>query len=123
MAGNTVILKTSEYSPKVHTFAAQLFIDAGLPAGVLNVVHIAPKDAPSVCEAIIGHPAVRKINFTGSSFVGSKIAGYAAQHLKPCCLELGGKAPIIVLKDADLAAAANAAIFGGFSHSGQVCMA
>ena len=65
MAGNTVVFKTSEYSPKIHTFAAQLFIDAGLPEGVLNMIHIAPKDAPAVCEKIIAHPAVRKINFTG----------------------------------------------------------
>jgi acyl-CoA reductase-like NAD-dependent aldehyde dehydrogenase len=123
MAGNTVVLKSSEYSPKIHTWAAQLFVDAGLPPGVLNVVHVDPKDAPAVCEAIIRHRAVGKVNFTGSTFVGSKIAETAARHLKPCCLELGGKAPIVVLEDANLAAAANAAMFAGFSHSGQVCMA
>jgi len=122
MAGNTVVFKTSEYSPKIHTFAAQLFIDAGLPEGVLNVVHIAPKDAPATCEAIIAHPAVRKVNFTGSTFVGGKIAEQCGKHLKPVCLELGGKAPVVVLKDANLAAAANAVMFGGFSHSGQICM-
>ncbi|CAD6568982.1 MAG: hypothetical protein CYPHOPRED_003010 [Cyphobasidiales sp. Tagirdzhanova-0007] len=122
MAGNTCILKTSEHSPKVHTFAAQLFVDAGLPAGVLNVVHIAQQDAPAVCEAIIAHPAVRKVNFTGSTIVGAKIAEVCGKHLKPACLELGGKSPVIVMANANLKAAANAVLFGGLSHSGQICM-
>ena len=123
MAGNAVIFKTSEFSPKIHTWAAQLFIDAGLPAGVLNVVHVAAKDAASVCSAIISHPAVRKVNFTGSTMTGRKIAEVCAKNLKPVCLELGGKAPVIILKDANLAAAVNSVMFGGYLHSGQICMA
>lgn len=123
MAGNTVVFKTSEYSPKIHTFATQLFLDAGLPKGVLNTIHIAPKDAPKVVEAIIAHKHVRKVNFTGSTFVGAKIAEVCGRYIKPVVLELGGKAPVIVLKDANLRAAANAAVFGGLSHQGQICMA
>jgi len=123
MAGNAVVWKTSEYSPKIHHFATQLFIDAGLPSGVLNMIHVAPADSPKVCEAIIAHKAVRKINFTGSTFVGRKLAEVAGRYLKPCCMELGGKAPVIVLKDANLEAAANSVMFGGLSHSGQICMA
>lgn len=123
MAGNSVVLKTSEYSPKIHTWAAQVFIDAGLPEGVLNILHIAPVDAAEVCKAIISDREVRKVNFTGSTFVGSKIAEVCGQNLKPVCLELGGKSPIIVLEDANLEAAVNSAIFGGFTHSGQICMA
>lgn len=122
MAGNTCVWKTSEYSPKIHTFAAQLFIDAGLPAGVLNVIHVAPADSPAVCEAVIAHSAVRKVNFTGSTFVGRKIGEMCGRHIKPVCLELGGKAPVVILKDANLRAAANAVMFGGLSHAGQVCM-
>lgn len=123
MAGNTVVFKTSEFSPKIHAFAAKLFYDAGLPAGVLNMIHVAPTDSPAVCEAVLSQPAVRKMNFTGSTFVGSKLAETAGKYLVSCCLELGGKAPVIVLKDANLKAAANAVMFGGLSHSGQICMA
>jgi acyl-CoA reductase-like NAD-dependent aldehyde dehydrogenase len=123
MAGNTVVFKTSEYSPKIHTFATQLFVDAGLPAGVLNMVHVAPKDAPAVVERIVAHRDVRKVNFTGSTLVGAKIAEVCGRNIKPVVLELGGKAPVIVMKDANLQAAANSVMFGGLSHSGQVCMA
>lgn len=122
-AGNTCVWKTSEYSPKIHTFAAQLFKDAGLPAGVLNMIHVAPKDSPAVCEAVIAHPAVRKVNFTGSTFVGRKIGEVCGRYIKPVVLELGGKAPIIILADANLKAAANSVMFSGLSHSGQICMA
>jgi len=123
MAGNTVVFKTSEYSPKIHTFATQLFVDAGLPTGVLNMVHVAPKDAPAVVERIVAHRDVRKVNFTGSTLVGAKIAEVCGRNIKPVVLELGGKAPVIVMKDANLQAAANSVMFGGLSHSGQVCMA
>lgn len=122
MAGNAVILKSSEYSPGVHAFAAKLFHDAGLPAGVLNVIHVATPDAPSVCETIIAHPAVRKLNFTGSTGVGSKLAELCGRHLIPCVMELGGKSPVIILPDADLKAAVSAIMFGGFMNSGQICM-
>ncbi|SCZ87932.1 BZ3500_MvSof-1268-A1-R1_Chr2-3g05400 [Microbotryum saponariae] len=123
IGGNTCILKTSEMSPKTQLTLAQLMHDAGLPAGVLNVVHVAPKDAPAVCEAIIAYDAVGKINFTGSTRVGSIIASIAGKHIKPLVLELGGKAPAIVCHDADLSNACQAIAFGGWMNSGQVCMA
>lgn len=121
-AGNTAILKTSEFAPRVHLSVAQLLIDAGLPKGVLNVVHVDPAHAPQVTEALVGHPRVRKINFTGSTRVGRIIASTAAKYLKPVVLELGGKAPLIVLEDADLDLAANGILFGGYLNSNQICM-
>lgn len=121
--GNAVIVKGSELCPETHRLVVDCFIDAGLPPGVLNYVVNAPQDAADLVETLIGHPAVRRINFTGSSHVGRIIAGVAARHLKPCLLELGGKSPLIVLDDADLDEAARAANFGAFINSGQVCMA
>jgi acyl-CoA reductase-like NAD-dependent aldehyde dehydrogenase len=120
--GNTVVLKGSELCPETHRLVVQCFIDAGLPKGVLNYIVNAPKDASAVVQALIAHKAVRRINFTGSSHVGRIIAGLAAAQLKPCLLELGGKAPMVVLDDADLDEAARAATFGAFMHSGQICM-
>jgi acyl-CoA reductase-like NAD-dependent aldehyde dehydrogenase len=96
--------------------------EAGLPAGVLNYVTNAPEDADRVVEAIIAHSAVRRVNFTGSTAVGRIIAEKAARHLKPALLELGGKAPFVVLDDADINGAVNAAVFGSFLYQGQVCM-
>ncbi|GAA5820756.1 hypothetical protein JCM3770_005957 [Rhodotorula araucariae] len=123
MAGNTAILKTSEMSPRTHTIIAEIMHEAGLPAGVLTVIHVAPKDAPSVTEALIAHDAIRKVNFTGSTRVGQIVAQTCGKYLKPVVLELGGKAPAIVCEDADLKHAANAIKFGGLFHSGQICMA
>lgn len=122
-AGNTAILKTSEFSPRVHLSIAQVLIDAGLPKGVLNVVHVDPAHAPEITEALISHPRVKKVNFTGSTRVGKIIAATAAKHLKPVVLELGGKAPLIILEDADLELAANGILFGGYLNSNQICMA
>ena len=82
----------------------------------------APEDAAEVVGALIDHPAVRHINFTGSTRVGRIVAERAARHLKPVLLELGGKAPLIVLDDADIDAAVNAAAFGAFMNQGQICM-
>ncbi|HET9204620.1 MAG TPA: aldehyde dehydrogenase family protein, partial [Burkholderiaceae bacterium] len=96
--------------------------EAGLPPGVLNVLTNAPEDAPELIEMLIAHPAVRRINFTGSTRVGRIIAQVAAKYLKPARLELGGKAPMVVLDDADLDDAVNAAAFGAFANSGQICM-
>jgi benzaldehyde dehydrogenase (NAD) len=120
--GNTVILKASEVSPRVHSLIIEAFADAGFPDGVVNIVTNAPADAGDVVGALIDHPAVRRINFTGSTAVGKIIAKRAAEHLKPCLLELGGKAPLIVLDDADLDEAVKAAAFGAFMHQGQICM-
>jgi acyl-CoA reductase-like NAD-dependent aldehyde dehydrogenase len=120
--GNTVVLKASEECPRTHAAVARAIADAGVPDGVINLVTNAPEDAPAVVEALIAHPAVRRINFTGSTKVGRIIAAKAAEHLKPTLLELGGKAPFVVLADADLDEAAAAANFGAFMNSGQICM-
>lgn len=120
--GNTVILKGSELSPATHSLLGEVFREAGFAEGVVNVVTNAPADAVAVGEALIGHPAVKRINFTGSSKVGKLVAQTAAKYLKPVLLELGGKSPLIVLDDADIDGAVNAAIFAGFIFQGQVCM-
>ncbi|WP_326535317.1 aldehyde dehydrogenase family protein [Pseudorhodoferax sp.] len=120
--GNTVVFKGSELCPHTHQLIAQAFIDAGFPAGVVNYVTNAPADAAAVVDAMVAHPAVRRVNFTGSTRVGKLIAVQCAQHLKPVVLELGGKAPFVVLDDADLDAAVDGAAFGSFANSGQICM-
>jgi benzaldehyde dehydrogenase (NAD) len=120
--GNSVILKASELCPRVHGLIIEAFADAGFPPGTVNLVTNAPADAAEIVGALIDHPAVRRINFTGSTAVGRLIAKRAAEHLKPCLLELGGKAPLIVLADADLDEAVKAAAFGAFMNQGQICM-
>ncbi len=120
--GNTVVLKSSENCPALHRLIGTVLQDAGLPAGVVNVISNAPKDAPAVVERLISHPAVRRVNFTGSTHVGRIIAQQAAKHLKPALLELGGKNPLVVLDDADLDEAVQAAAFGSFFNQGQICM-
>ncbi len=120
--GNTVILKASEQCPGTQRLIATALTEAGLPAGVINVITNAPEDAPQIVEALIAHPAVRRVNFTGSTKVGKIIAELSGKHLKPALLELGGKAPLVVLEDADIDGAVNAAIFGAFMHQGQICM-
>jgi acyl-CoA reductase-like NAD-dependent aldehyde dehydrogenase len=120
--GNTVVLKASEVCPGTHRLIGEVMREAGLPAGTVNVVTNAPEDAADVISALIAHPAVRRINFTGSTRVGRIIAEKAAHHLKPVLLELGGKAPLVVLDDADLDAAVAAAAFGAFMNQGQICM-
>jgi len=120
--GNTVVLKASEQCPGTHRLIATALTEAGLPAGVINVLTNAPEDAPEIVAALIAHPAVRRVNFTGSTKVGKIIAETCGKHLKPALLELGGKAPLVVLDDADIDGAVNAAIFGAFMHQGQICM-
>jgi benzaldehyde dehydrogenase (NAD) len=120
--GNTVVLKASEMSPGVHRLIGSCLTEAGLGDGVVNVVTNAPEDAQAVVEALIAHPAVRRVNFTGSTRVGRLIALACAKHLKRALLELGGKAPLVILEDADLDAAVNAAAFGAFMNQGQICM-
>jgi benzaldehyde dehydrogenase (NAD) len=120
--GNTVVLKASEQCPRTHAAVVRAIADAGLPAGAINLVIHASEDAPEVVDELIAHPAVRRVNFTGSTGVGRIIAAKCAEHLKRCLLELGGKAPMVVLPDADLEEAANAASFGAFMNSGQICM-
>jgi benzaldehyde dehydrogenase (NAD) len=120
--GNSVILKASESCPQTHALIVEAFAEAGFPEGVVNLVTNAPANAGEVVGALIDAPEVKRINFTGSTAVGRIIAKRAAEHLKPCLLELGGKAPLIVLEDADLDEAVKAAAFGAFMNQGQICM-
>ncbi|MCP5085433.1 MAG: aldehyde dehydrogenase [Rhodobacteraceae bacterium] len=120
--GNTVILKTSEICPRTHRLIVDAFQDAGFPNGVINAVSNAPEDAADIVRTMIEHPAVRRVNFTGSTRVGKVIGEVAARNLKPALLELGGKAPMIILEDADIDAAVAAAGFGAFMNQGQICM-
>ena len=120
--GNTVILKGSENCPRTHQLIIEALQDAGFPPGVVNYITNAPADAGAVVEAMVAHPAVRRVNFTGSTKVGKIIAMTCAKYLKPVVLELGGKAPMVVLDDADLDDAVNGAAFGAFANSGQICM-
>ncbi|KZT04818.1 aldehyde dehydrogenase [Laetiporus sulphureus 93-53] len=123
VCGNTVLLKLSDVSPRVQSVITDVLHEAGLPAGVLNVISTRKEDAAALTAEIIAHPAVRTINFTGSDTVAKSIAAEAAKHLKPCVFELGGKAPVIVLDDADIAHATRAITAAAFIHSGQFCMA
>lgn len=120
--GNTVILKSSEFCPLTHRLIIDCFLEAGFPAGVVNLISNDPSDAASIVKALIEAPEVRHVNFTGSSPVGRIIGRLAGENLKPALLELGGKAPLVVLADADIDGAVNAAIFGAFMNQGQICM-
>jgi len=120
--GNAVVFKGSEVCPLTHALIVEAIEKGGLPRGVLAFVTNAPEDAANVVGALIDHPAIRRINFTGSTRVGRIVAERAARHLKPVLLELGGKAPLIVLDDADLDEAVKAAAFGAFFNQGQICM-
>jgi vanillin dehydrogenase len=119
-AGNTFILKPSEETPVSGVVIADIFREAGLPKGVLNVIPGAPAH---VGAKLLEDPRIRMITFTGSTRTGRYLAVEAARHLKRFTLEMGGKSPLIVLEDADLDYAVNAASFGAFLHQGQVCMA
>jgi benzaldehyde dehydrogenase (NAD) len=120
--GNTVILKASEVCPRTHSLIIESFVEAGFTGGIVNLITNAPKDAGDIVGALIDHKAVKRINFTGSTAVGRIVAVRAAQNLKPVLLELGGKAPLLVLDDADLEEAVKAAAFGAFMNQGQICM-
>ncbi|KUJ10923.1 aldehyde dehydrogenase [Mollisia scopiformis] len=121
-AGNTVVLKASEIAPRSLGVVGTVFKEAGLPDGVLNIIQSHPEDAAAVTKTSIEHPAIKKINFTGSTAVGRIIAKTAGENLKPVLMELGGKAPAIVLDDADLSLAAQGCALGAFMHTGQICM-
>ncbi|TVY45484.1 Vanillin dehydrogenase [Lachnellula occidentalis] len=120
--GNTVVLKGSELSPRCMWSIVSVFHEAGLPNGALNFLTCARSDAAATTKALIEHRAVRKVNFTGSTSVGKIIATLCGQNVKPCVLELGGKAGAIVLEDADIENAALECAIGAFLHSGQICM-
>jgi len=121
--GNTVVLKPSEHSPYAGGLLwGEIFAEAGLPAGVLNIVTHAPGGAAPIGDELVENPHVRRINFTGSSPTGRKLAEAAGRQLKRVVLELGGYNPLVVLADADIEYAVNAAAFGAFMHQGQICM-
>ena len=121
--GNTVVLKPSEWSPVVGGLIwGEIFAEAALPDGVLNVVTHAPGEAAPIADEFAENPAVRRINFTGSTATGRKLAEAAGRNLKRIVLELGGYNPLIVLADADVEYAVNASAFGSFMHQGQICM-
>ncbi len=120
--GNTVVLKASEESPGTHLAIGSVFEEAGFPKGVVNVITNAPPDAAEVVDELISNPKTRRISFTGSTKIGKLIAESAGRHLKRVVLELGGKAPMVVLGDADMDAAVSAANFGAFMNQGQICM-
>jgi 5-carboxymethyl-2-hydroxymuconic-semialdehyde dehydrogenase len=116
--GNTALLKKSELSPLNAARRGELALEAGVPAGVLNVVHGYGKTAG---DALIRHPDVRAISFTGSTATGNLIVQRAG--LKKFSMELGGKSPFIVFDDADLERAMDAAVFMIFSNNGERCTA
>ncbi|RFU31744.1 hypothetical protein B7463_g4612, partial [Scytalidium lignicola] len=121
-AGCSVVFKASELAPRVHHYIVETLEDAGLPAGLVNILQAARDHSPAVTEAIIAHRAIRKIEFTGSAAVGRIIGQVASKYLKPVLMELGGKAPAVVLKDADPKHAASKIIEGALLHHGQICM-
>ncbi|MFD9635090.1 aldehyde dehydrogenase [Streptomyces violascens] len=118
-AGNTVILKPAEWSPLTASLLADIAADAGLPPGVLNVVQGYGAEAGA---ALVSHPDVRRIGFTGSVPTARRIAAAAAEHLTPLSLELGGKSPLLVCVDADLDLAVDLAV-EQYDNAGQVCLA
>ncbi|KAH8658030.1 aldehyde dehydrogenase domain-containing protein [Xylariales sp. PMI_506] len=122
ICGNTVVLKPSEFSPKSQHLVVRALTAAGLPTGALNYLPTAPGSAAAVTEFAVKHPKVRRVNFTGSDRVGRIIAGWAATCLKKCVLELGGKAPVLVLDDANVDDAVESVVFGALSNAGQICM-
>ena len=121
--GNTVVLKPSEWSPYSGGLLwGEIFAEAGLPSGVLNIVTHAPGEAGPIGDELVENPAVRRINFTGSTATGRRLAEAAGRQLKRVVLELGGSNPLIVLADADLDYAVSASAFGAYLHQGQICM-
>lgn len=122
-AGNTIVLKPSEDTPFIGgLWFAEIMEEAGVPAGVFNVVACSRENVAEVGDEMIEHPYVKGISFTGSTPVGRSIAAKAGAHLKKACVELGGKDSLIILEDADMERATQAANFGSFMHQGQICM-
>ncbi len=118
-AGCSVILKGPEETPASCAALIRAYADAGVPAGVVNLVFGVPSE---ISEYLIPHPVIRKVTFTGSTPVGKKLAALAGQHMKRITMELGGHAPAIVFEDADVAAAAKAMATAKFRNAGQVCV-
>lgn len=122
LCGNTVILKGNEFAPRTFRLLRDAFHKAGIPEHVLQVVMTLAEDSEAAVEALIRSPVVRRVNFTGSTRVGTRVAELCAANLKRPLLELGGQANQIVLEDADLESAAQAAVTGAYKNQGQICM-
>jgi succinate-semialdehyde dehydrogenase/glutarate-semialdehyde dehydrogenase len=118
-AGCSIIVKAPEETPASPAELIRAFIDAGVPAGVVNLVY---GDPAHISTYLIAHPAIRKISFTGSTPVGKQLAAMAGQHMKRMTMELGGHAPVIVFNDADIALAAKTMAASKFRNAGQVCV-
>ena len=119
LMGNTVVAKPSELTPLTANLMCEVASEIGLPTGVLNVVH---GYGPEVGQAILDHPSIRAISFTGGTATGRHVAASAAPMFKKLSLELGGKNATIILDDADLDVAVNGALRAGFTNGGQVCL-
>ncbi len=119
-AGCTVVFKPSEVTPLPEQALAEIALEIGLPAGVLNLVH---GDGEGIGAPLTAHPGIDKLSFTGSNAVGEKVMRAAAEGVRGVSLELGGKSPILVLDDADLEAAADWVMAGIYFNSGQICSA
>jgi succinate-semialdehyde dehydrogenase/glutarate-semialdehyde dehydrogenase len=119
-AGCSIVIKGPEETPATPAALVQAFAEAGLPAGVVNLVY---GDPAEISSYLIPHPIIRKITFTGSTPVGKQLAALAGQHMKRATMELGGHAPAIVCEDADLDMAAKVLALGKFRNAGQVCVA
>lgn len=122
LCGNTVLLKGSEFAPRSFRLFGEVLKAAGLPETVARVILTRAEDSEEVVEALIASPVVRRVNFTGSTRVGRRVAELSAKHLKRSLLELGGQSAMLVLADADIELAAAAALEGGYTNQGQVCM-
>src|SRR5581483_6352943 len=118
-SGNTVVAKPAATTPLATLEVARLFSEAGVPDGVLNVLTGRGSD---IGDALVSHPDVRRVAFTGSTAVGRRVAGLAAPDLKRVSLELGGSDPVIVCADADVEAAVKAVIIGRYWNAGQACL-
>ncbi len=120
LCGNTFVAKPADTTPFTTLRLAEILVEAGLPPGVLNVV---TGTGPEAGEALVTHPLVRKVAFTGSTPTGERVAALAAPGSKRVTLELGGSDPMIICDDADLVRAASAASMGRFYNCGQACLA
>jgi succinate-semialdehyde dehydrogenase/glutarate-semialdehyde dehydrogenase len=118
-AGCSIIVKAAEETPASPAELIRAFVDAGLPAGVVNLVYGTPAE---ISQYLIPHPVIRKISFTGSTVVGKQLAALAGLHMKRCTMELGGHAPAIVFDDADVDAAAKILATMKYRNAGQVCI-
>lgn len=122
LCGNTVLLKGSEFAPRTFMLLNEAMQSAGLPKDVARVFVTRAEDSEAIVGALIASPVVRRVNFTGSTRVGRRVAEICASHLKRALLELGGQSTMVVLDDADVDVAADAVLHGAYINQGQVCM-